>query len=66
MDVQLKIEGISKTYKNNKVLRRVSFEVFNGEFFSILGSSGCGKTTLLQILIGLLDADSGKIFNDGF
>ena len=65
MDVQLKIEGVSKSYKDNKVLRRVSFEVLNGEFFSILGSSGCGKTTLLQILIGLLDADSGKIFKDG-
>lgn len=65
MDVQLKIEGVSKSYKDNKVLRRVSFEVLNGEFFSILGSSGCGKTTLLQILIGLLDADDGKIFKDG-
>ena len=65
MDVQLKIEGVSKSYKDNKVLRRVSFEVLNGEFFSILGSSGCGKTTLLQILIGLLAADSGKIFKDG-
>lgn len=67
MDVQLKLEvkEISKSYENNEVLRRVSFEVLNGEFFSILGSSGCGKTTLLQILIGLLNADSGKIFKDG-
>ena len=56
---------ISKAYDKNSVLRQVSFDVRDGEFFSILGSSGCGKTTLLQILIGLLDADDGKIFKDG-
>ena len=67
MDFQLKLEAreISKAYRDNEVLRCVSFTVRNGEFFSILGSSGCGKTTLLQILIGLLDADAGKIFKDG-
>ena len=67
MDIQLKLEAkeISKAYGNNEVLRRVSFAVLDGEFFSILGSSGCGKTTLLQILIGLLTADAGKIFKDG-
>ena len=67
MDVQLKLEArdLSKSYGNNQVLRRVSFSVHDGEFFSVLGSSGCGKTTLLQILIGLLDADDGKIFKDG-
>lgn len=67
MDVQLKLEArdVSKSYGNNQVLRRVNFSVHDGEFFSVLGSSGCGKTTLLQILIGLLDADDGKIFKDG-
>jgi len=67
MDIQLKLEvkEISKAYGNNEVLRRVNFAVLDGEFFSILGSSGCGKTTLLQILIGLLVADAGKIFKDG-
>ena len=67
MDVQLKLEArdISKAYDNYQVLRRVNFTVHDGEFFSILGSSGCGKTTLLKILIGLLDADDGKIFKDG-
>ena len=67
MDFQLKLvaRDISKAYDKNLVLRRVNFDVRDGEFFSILGSSGCGKTTLLQILIGLLDADDGKIFKDG-
>lgn len=67
MDVQLKLDAreISKAYGNNQVLRRVTFSVHVGEFFSVLGSSGCGKTTLLQILIGLLPTDTGKIFKDG-
>jgi len=67
MDVQLKLQvrEISKSYRDNEVLRHVTFNVRNGEFFSILGSSGCGKTTLLQILIGLLSADTGTIFKDG-
>lgn len=65
MDVQLKTEDLSKAYNNTEVLRRVSFGVNAGEFFSILGASGCGKTTLLLILIGLLNADSGKIFKGG-
>lgn len=67
MDIQLKLEvkEISKSYKSNEILRRVSFAVLDGEFFSILGSSGCGKTTLLQILIGLVAADAGRIFKDG-
>ena len=67
MDIQLKLEvrKISKAYDKNSVLRQVSFDIRDGEFFSILGASGCGKTTLLQILIGLLAADSGKIFKNG-
>ena len=67
MEIQLKLEAreISKAYAGNPVLRRVNFDVRDGEFFSILGSSGCGKTTLLQILIGLLPTDDGKIFKDG-
>ena len=43
----------------------VSFDVKKGEFLSILGSSGCGKTTLLRILIGIEKADEGHIFKDG-
>ncbi|MBR4382052.1 MAG: ABC transporter ATP-binding protein [Selenomonadaceae bacterium] len=65
LQLKLVVEKISKAYDKNSVLRQVSFDVRDGEFFSILGSSGCGKTTLLQILIGLLDADDGKIFKDG-
>ncbi len=69
MELQLKhkleIQGISKGYKGNSVLKNVSFTVEDGEFLSILGPSGCGKTTLLRILIGLLAPDAGTVVKDG-
>ena len=63
---KLKIEKINMIYEDGvQALRDISFEVYKGEFLSILGSSGCGKTTLLRILIGLLKPTSGEIFKDG-
>ena len=61
----LTIQNISKGYKENDVLKGVSFSVKEGEFLSILGSSGCGKTTLLRILMGLLKPDTGEILKRG-
>lgn len=58
----LRLENITKSYNNEKVLTDISFSIEKGEFVSILGPSGCGKSTLLNILIGLTNADSGKIF----
>lgn len=58
-------EKISKQFGANEVLSEISFGVREGEFLSILGSSGCGKTTILRILIGLLTPDNGKIIKDG-
>ena len=47
------------------VLRRVSFDVRQGELVSLIGESGCGKTTLLRIIQGLIHLDSGSILVDG-
>ena len=62
---KLVIENISKNYRETGILKNVSFEVREGEFLSVLGASGCGKTTLLRILIGLLQPDTGTIYKDG-
>ncbi len=62
---KLIIENLSKSFGNKKVLNDLSFTVRTGEFLSILGSSGCGKTTILRILIGLERLDKGKIIKDG-
>lgn len=64
-DTKLSINGISKAFSlDTAVLETVSFEVRNREFLSILGQSGCGKTTLLRILIGLIKPDKGFIIKD--
>lgn len=63
--LKLEAKGLSKTYDGLRVLNDISFGVVSGEILSVLGSSGCGKTTLLRILIGLLKPDTGAIFIDG-
>ena len=61
----LKVEGLSKAYGGRDVLRSIGFAVRRGEFLSILGASGCGKTTTLRLLIGLETPDSGTISLNG-
>lgn len=65
MNYKLEVHNINKQYDGKKILNNISFNVEEGEFLSILGESGCGKTTLLRILIGLEKADSGEILKDG-
>ena len=61
----LEIRGISKSFGETHVIRDLSFRVARGEFLTVLGSSGCGKTTLLRIICGLEEADSGQVLLDG-
>jgi nitrate/nitrite transport system ATP-binding protein len=62
----LKIEGLAKTYPGatEPVFDSVNFEVAQGEFVVIIGHSGCGKTTILNVLAGLESASSGHVFMD--
>jgi len=61
----LKLKSISKKYGNQHILDNVNFTLKQKEFISIIGKSGVGKTTLLSILSGLVQPDSGKIFFEG-
>ena len=68
--VILEITGVSRTYtddENNAVeaLRDINLSVNRGEFVSLIGSSGCGKTTLLRLIAGLDKPQSGVITLDG-
>jgi NitT/TauT family transport system ATP-binding protein len=74
-NVKLAVENVSKTFRVRggqysedhllPVLRRVSFDVYEGEVVSLIGESGCGKTTLLRIVQGLVRRDAGEIRVDG-
>src|ERR1700746_2228827 len=57
----LSIENLSVSYGATRVLDRVSLGVERGEMIALLGSSGCGKTTLLRSIAGFVLPDSGTI-----
>lgn len=64
---ELQLENISFRYSDNaeKILDNINLHVRTGESIAIIGSSGCGKTTLLKIILGLLKPTSGRILLDG-
>ncbi|MCK5318442.1 MAG: ATP-binding cassette domain-containing protein [Anaerolineales bacterium] len=62
----IKTEALSFSYADGTpALHEVNLEVRDGEFLAVMGANGCGKTTLLKHLIGLLKPSSGKVFLDG-
>jgi len=61
----IQIENVSKDFDGFIAVKNVSLDIFQGELFSILGASGCGKTTLLRILAGFERPTSGRILIDG-
>jgi len=66
MNAFLKVEGLAKTFVPGKpVFADVDFGIERGEFVCIIGHSGCGKTTILNVLAGLDTASSGNVFMDG-
>ena len=66
MNAFLKIEKLGKAYQSDKpVFSDVSFTIDKGEFVCIIGHSGCGKTTILNVLAGLDTATSGTVIMDG-
>lgn len=61
----IRLENVSKDFDGVPAVDSVSLSVYQGEFFSLLGGSGCGKTTLLRMLAGFEKPTSGKIYIDG-
>jgi nitrate/nitrite transport system ATP-binding protein len=60
----LKVEGLAKRYGDAIVFDSVNFGIAQGEFVCIIGHSGCGKTTILNVLAGLESASEGHVFMD--
>jgi iron(III) transport system ATP-binding protein len=63
--VGISVEGVNLSYGANHVLKNVDLEIQPGELFAFLGPSGCGKTTLLRLIAGFAQADSGRILVGG-
>ena len=61
----LKVENVSKYYKDLCAVDHLSFEVKEKEVFGLLGSNGAGKTTTFRMIMGLLDTDGGDITLNG-
>jgi len=60
------VQGLAKSYKTLHVLRGVDFDVARGSIFTLLGSNGAGKTTVVKILSTLLKSDAGTASVNGF
>ncbi len=61
----LRLSAVSKRFGGRTVLNQISLEVRAGEYIAILGESGIGKSTLLNVIAGLEPVDAGQVFFDG-
>tara|TARA_B100001057_G_scaffold493975_1_gene589577 strand:+ start:1662 stop:2399 length:738 start_codon:yes stop_codon:yes gene_type:complete len=66
MQIPLKVIGLSKNYDNKKAVNNISFQVKKNEIIGILGPNGCGKTTTIGMILGLLKPTQGKILINDF
>jgi len=59
---KVRLENLTKTFGHVTAVKGVSFETYDEEFFVIVGPNGCGKTTILRLIAGLTEPDSGDIY----
>ena len=59
------VENLSKNYSENKAVNNINFKIGENEIVGLLGPNGCGKTTTIAMILGLLKPSSGKILVDG-
>ena len=64
-DALISIQNVDKRFGTFQAIHDVSIDIQRGEFFSLLGASGCGKTTLLRMLAGFESVSAGRIMIDG-
>ena len=61
----IEIKNINKTFGDRQVVKDVSFKFFPSKTNLVIGESGCGKTTILKLMVGLHQLDSGSVLFDG-
>ena len=65
MQIPLEVIGLSKIYNNKDAVKDISFKVNRNEIIGILGPNGCGKTTTIGMILGLLKPSNGKVLING-
>ena len=65
MQIPLEVIGLSKIYNNRDAVKDISFKVNKNEIIGILGPNGCGKTTTIGMILGLLKPSNGKVLING-
>ena len=61
----ISFQNVSKTYNGKTALNHFSLDIYDGELLTVIGTSGCGKTTALKMINRLLQPDTGNIFVNG-
>jgi ABC-type nitrate/sulfonate/bicarbonate transport system ATPase subunit len=62
---QLTVKNVSKSFDGREIIKDISIELHKGEIVCLLGVSGCGKTTLFNVISGLIKPDGGRVFLEG-
>ena len=65
MENSIIVENLSKNYSENKAVNNISFKINENEIVGLLGPNGCGKTTTIAMILGLLKPSNGEIIIDG-
>lgn len=62
----IEVENVKKVYGNKLILKNINLKIDKGEFVTIIGSSGCGKTTFLKLINGLVKPDFGQVYVNNY
>jgi len=63
--ILVKLDNVSKKFSQKYIIKNLSLDIYEGEFLTLLGASGCGKTTVLRLISGLDQVTEGKVYIDG-
>ncbi len=65
MENSLEVKNLSKSYEKKEAVKNINFKISKGEIIGLLGPNGCGKTTTIGMLLGLLKPSSGEVIING-
>ena len=58
----LELKGINKSFTGHRVLHDIDLKIYPGEVLCLVGENGCGKSTLIKIISGVYEPDSGSVY----